>query len=120
MKNKIIKKVSILGILANLFLFVIKLIVGLYSKSQSMIADSFNSVGDIFASFMTFIGNKISNIKNDEDHNFGHEKAEYIFSMIISIVIFLISMKLLYDSIVSLFIRSKVIFSSNLIIVSLI
>ena len=120
MKNKIIKRVSILGIVANLFLFIIKLLVGLYGKSQSMIADSFNSIGDIFASFMTFIGNKISNIKNDENHNFGHEKAEYIFSMIISITIFIISLKLLYDSIVSLFNVNKTIFSFNLVIVSII
>lgn len=44
-----------------------------------MIADAANSAGDIFASLMTFIGNKIASVPQDADHNFGHGKAEYIF-----------------------------------------
>ena len=69
---------------------------------------------------MTFIGQKISSPKEDSDHNFGHEKAEYIFSMFISISIFVIAIKLLYESIISLFTSHIVIFSSNLIIVSIV
>ena len=45
------------------------------SKSESMIADSFNSISDVFASLMTFIGNKIAKGECDSNHNFGHEKA---------------------------------------------
>ncbi len=68
------KLAGILGILGNIFLLIIKGIVGFISNSQSMIADSFNSASDIFASIMTFIGNKIASKPNDEDHNFGHRK----------------------------------------------
>jgi len=75
------KKIGMLGIIGNLFLFIIKIIVGFIGHSQSMIADAFNSAGDIFASLMTWIGNKISSVPNDEDHNYGHGKAEYIFSL---------------------------------------
>ena len=50
-----------------------------------MIADAFNSAGDIFSSLMTFIGNKIANKPSDDDHNLGHGKAEYIYSLLISI-----------------------------------
>lgn len=73
------KKAGIYGILGNIFLLILKAIVGFASHSQAMIADSFNSAGDIFASLMTFIGNKIASVPNDEDHNLGHGKAEYIF-----------------------------------------
>ena len=117
---KITKKAGILGIFANLFLFIIKIIVGLFSNSQSMIADSFNSIGDVFASLMTFIGNKIASSESDEDHNFGHGKAEYIFSMFISISILIIGIKLLYDSIISLIFNNKIIFSYSLIVVCII
>ena len=120
MKFKIVRKVGILGILTNFFLFVIKFVVGLIFKSQSMMADSFNSISDVSASLMTFIGNKIASNERDEDHNFGHEKAEYIFSMFISISIFLISIKLLYDSFKSLIVGNKIIFSYKLVLVSLI
>ncbi len=39
-----------------------------------------NSAGDIFASLMSYIGGKISRAPSDDSHNFGHGKAEYIFS----------------------------------------
>ena len=100
--------------------FIIKIIVGIASKSNSMIADSFNSAGDIFASFMTWIGNHISSVPNDDDHQVGHGKAEYIFSMIISISMMLIALKLLYDSFFSLINHDVVVFSINLIIVCII
>lgn len=116
---EVTKKAGILGILANLFLFLLKIIVGLLSKSQAMIADGFNSIGDVFASFMTFIGNKIASVSDDEDHNFGHGKAEYIFSMFISISILVIGIKLLYDAIISLILNNKVYFSIYLVLVCL-
>src|SRR5699024_2460138 len=116
---EVTKKAGILGILANLFLFLLKIIVGLLSKSQAMIADIFNSIGDVFAYFMTFIGNKIASVSDDEDHNFGHGKAEYIFSMFISISILVIGIKLLYDAIISLILNNKVYFSIYLVLVCL-
>ena len=114
------KKVGILGILGNIFLLIIKGFIGFSTKSQAMIADSFNSAGDIFASLMTFIGNKISSAPQDEDHNFGHGKAEYIFSMFIGISMFVVSFKLLYDSIYTLIFGSELIFSWLLVITCLI
>ena len=85
-----------------------------------MIADSINSATDIFASLMTLIGSKISSVPNDEDHNFGHGKAEYIFSMLISISMMLLSAKIFYDSLLSIFNNNKIIFSKTLIIICVI
>ncbi len=114
------KKAGIIGIIGNAFLFVVKIIVAIFSKSQSMLADAINSAGDIFASLMTWIGNKISSVPNDEDHNFGHGKAEYLFSMFISISMMLIAIKMLYDSILSIVLSNKLNFSWILIIVCLV
>ena len=111
------KKVGILGIIGNIFLLLIKAFVGFGTKSQAMIADSFNSAGDIFASLMTFIGNKISSEPRDETHNFGHGKAEYIFSMFIGISMLVIAFKLLYDSIRTIIFGSNLKFSWFLVIV---
>lgn len=111
------KKAGIYGILGNIFLLITKAIVGFVSHSQAMIADSFNSAGDIFASLMTFIGNKIASVPNDEDHNLGHGKAEYIFSMFISISMILIASKLLYDSVMTLIFGSELQFSWFLVFV---
>jgi len=114
------KKAGLLGILGNLFLLIIKGTVGFLFNSQSMIADAANSAGDIFASLMTFIGNKIASEPQDKSHNFGHGKAEYIFSMFISISMIVIAFKLLYDSIYTLIYGSELIFSWFLVIVCLI
>lgn len=114
------KKASILGITGNVFLLMIKAIVGAISGSQAMIADAANSAGDIFASLMTFIGNKIASEPSDDTHNFGHGKAEYIFSLFISISMLLVASKLLYDSALSLIFRQEFVFSWFLVIVCLI
>ena len=114
------KKVSVLSVIGNIFLFVIKIFIGLFSKSQAMIADAFNSAGDVFASIMTWIGNKISSVPNDEGHNYGHGKAEYIFSMFISISMMIVALKMLYDAVLSLILKNELIFSWRLIIVCII
>ena len=85
-----------------------------------MIADSINSASDIFASLMTFIGNKISQEPKDDTHNFGHGKAEYLFSMFISISMIFVSLKLLSDSVCTLIFGSEMTFSWFLVIVCII
>lgn len=112
-----IKKAGMAGILGNIFLLIIKGFIGVITRSQSMIADAFNSASDILASLMTFIGNKISSEPKDDDHNFGHGKAEYIFSLFISITMILVSLKLLIDSIIRLVNKSYFEFSWILVIV---
>lgn len=97
-KHDDIKKASILGIIGNLFLLIIKAIIGFISGSQAMIADAGNSGADIFSSLMTFIGNKIASKPRDEDHDLGHGKAEYIYSMLISIAMITFAIILLKDS----------------------
>ena len=117
---KTTKKAGFFGIIGNMILLIIKGFIGLISGSQAMIADSINSASDIFASLMTFIGNKIASEPKDKDHNFGHGKAEYIFSLLISLAMILLSVKLLIDSISSLITHSKFNFSWGLIIVCVI
>ena len=114
------KIAGIFGIIGNLFLLIIKLAVGFISNSQAMIADAINSASDIFASFMTAIGNKIASIPKDNDHNFGHGKAEYIFSMLISLSMMGISIKMFYDSLMSIINNNKLEFSWWLIIVCIV
>lgn len=115
-----IKKASLLGILGNIFLLIIKGLVGFFTRSQSMIADALNSAGDIASSFMTLIGNKIASKPKDNDHNLGHGKAEYIYSMMISILMILVALILFKDSFLILINREKYDFSIWLIIICII
>ena len=119
-KSKQVKIASILGIIGNLFLSIIKGIIGFITNSRSMIADAFNSSGDIFTSLMTFIGNKIASKPRDDDHNLGHGKAEYIYSMLISVTMILMALIIFKDSIVSLINKCTYTYSAWLVIVCLI
>uniref|UniRef100_UPI0026737A7F cation diffusion facilitator family transporter n=1 Tax=Christensenella hongkongensis TaxID=270498 RepID=UPI0026737A7F len=77
------KKVALLGIGVNIILLLIKLWAGYVSSSQAMIADGFNSMGDVFASTVTLFGSLYAAKPKDADHAWGHGKAEYIASLII-------------------------------------
>ena len=99
---KATKVAGILGIIGNIFLAILKGVFALLSNSQSLLADAFNSAGDIFSSLMTFIGNRISSKEADNDHNLGHGKAEYIYSMLMSIIMFILSYTTIKSSIISL------------------
>ena len=92
---------SILGILGNLFLLIIKGIIGLITHSQAMIADSINSASDIVSSALTYVGNRIASKPRDDDHHLGHGKAEYIYSMLISILIIMVAVSVFKDSLLS-------------------
>ena len=117
---KAAKKASLFGIIGNVFLFIIKVVVGLISNSQAMLADAFNSASDILGSFMTYIGNKIASKEADDDHNLGHGKAEYIYSMLISITMFILGVKILIDSFNSIINPSDYRFTKWLIIVCIV
>ncbi len=111
------KTASILGIVGNIFLLIIKAAIGIITNSQAMIADSVNSAGDIFSSSMTYIGNKIASRPSDHSHNLGHGKAEYIFSMLISISMIMIAIKLFSRSLNSLLYQDDYKFSWFLVVV---
>lgn len=115
-----IKIASILGIIGNIFLMIIKGTIGFLTNSQAMLADAFNSLSDVFSSLMTFIGNKIASKPSDEDHNLGHGKAEYIYSMLISIAMLLLALQSLSSSFQSLIYKQEVLFSKWLIIICII
>lgn len=117
---KITRLVAILGIAANIFLLCIKLAAGFISRSQAMIADGFNSAGDVFASVMTLVGNSIASKPEDSDHPYGHGKAEYIFSMIISISLMFVSFTIFKSSLSSILDRSSFTVSWFLIVAAII
>lgn len=115
LKNREIKKVSMIGILFNFILLVLKLVTGFVFRSQAMIADGLNSAGDIFASAMSLIGNKIASKPRDADHPYGHGKAEYIFSQLIGISMLLAAVAMLYSAIESILVGAQLSFSYYLI-----
>ncbi|MCI8394421.1 MAG: cation transporter [Bacilli bacterium] len=117
MQTKSVSRVGFLGVLGNLFLMLIKFISGFFFHSQAMIADGMNSLMDIFASFMTLMGGYIASHPRDEDHQFGHGKAEFLFALFVSFSMFAGAFLILKDAITGFVNGHEVIFSVLLFIV---
>lgn len=114
--NKAAKKIGVIGIICNLFLLSMKFLVGVIFKSQGLIADALNSFGDVFSSIVTFVGGKISEKPADEDHEFGHGKAEYVASFLIGIFMVMVSIETLTSGIKAIVYNEAFTFSWFLIL----
>lgn len=112
--------VGLFGICGNLFLMFIKLFSGIVFSSHAMIADGLNSTMDIFASLMTLLGGKIAKQPRDGNHQFGHGKAEFIFSLFVSLSMIGGAIFIFSDSVLGLFRGHEVVFSSLLLVVCII
>ena len=87
MKNKLIR-VSIITLIVNIFLSVIKVIAGIIGKSTAMISDGIHSFSDIISTVIVIIGLKLSNKKADKLHQYGHERIENVATIILSFLLF--------------------------------
>ena len=89
---------GIVGIITNLMLFIIKLFVGLFSNSVSILADAFNNLSDAASSIITIVGFKMANKPADAEHPFGHGRIEYITAMIVSFMVMLVGLQFVKTS----------------------
>ena len=85
---KIARKVTLVSIVGNVILSIIKIIAGFIGNSSAMVADGIHSVSDIFTSVIAFLGVKFSAKDEDDDHQYGHEKIELVVSKILALILF--------------------------------
>mgnify|MGYP001041591944 CR=1 FL=1 len=90
---------SIVGIIANCFIGVAKLVVGLIFSSISVASDGLNNISDTASSAVSLISFKIADKPADKKHPFGHARAEYLAAMIISFIIIMLGIELVKSSI---------------------
>ena len=90
---------SIVGSVCNVFLFVVKFVVGIVLHSVSVTADAFNNLSDAGSSIISFVGVKMAEKPADRDHPFGHGRIEYIAALIVSFLVLEVGFTFLKDSI---------------------
>ncbi len=90
---------TIVGIICNVFLCLIKVISGMMINSVSIVSDGFNNLSDSLTCLITLVGYKVANKPADEEHPFGHGRMEYLVSFISCIIIFVVIFELLKESI---------------------
>ena len=91
--------VSVTGIFVNLLLGGVKLAIGLLSGAISIVADAFNNISDIGTSAIMLAGFKIAAKPADEEHPFGHGRAEYLAGLFIAAAMIVVGGNLLYSSV---------------------
>lgn len=90
---------SIVGIIINIVLSIVKLTIGFIISSIGVIADGFNNLTDTLSSIITLIGFKFAHLPPDEEHPYGHGRAEYISGVIVSFIIILVGFQFITSSI---------------------
>lgn len=92
-------KVSTVSIILNIILSLLKLVAGIFGKSMAMLSDAVHSLSDVFGSIIVIIGVKISKKKEDNDHQYGHDRMECLASLALGAILFLTGALLIYEGI---------------------
>ena len=99
MREKEIIKVSIIGIIANLFLAAFKAVIGALTNSIAITLDAVNNLSDVLSSIITIIGTRIASRKPDKKHPLGHGRVEYLSAGLIAIIVLYAGITSLVESV---------------------
>jgi cation diffusion facilitator family transporter len=98
---KLAERGARVSIIAYIVLSLLKLGIGYLAQSKALSADGLNNTTDIIASIAVLIGLRISRKPVDEDHPYGHFRAETIASLIASFIMIAVGIDVLYNAIYS-------------------
>ncbi len=91
-------RVSIIGIITNIFLAGFKFTVGFLANSVSIMADALNNASDVMSSVVTIIGTKLAARPADKQHPYGNGRVEYITAEVISAIVLYAGITTLIES----------------------
>lgn len=90
---------GVLGVICNLFLFAVKLAVGLISGSIAIVSDAFNNLTDLSSALIVIVGAKLSSQPPDQEHPHGHGRYEYVGALVIAVIIVTVGLRLMRSSV---------------------
>lgn len=90
---------SMIGLMTNFLIFVAKIVLGFILGLYSIVSDSINNLSDFGNNLLSIYGVKVSAKPADREHPYGHQRMEYIISLMISCVIIALGAIMLYQSI---------------------
>ncbi len=82
-------KTSLITILINLGLFIIKFILGIFGHSKALISDAIHSLSDVFTTIIVIFGFIMASKDADDNHPYGHERMESAFAVVLAFILFL-------------------------------
>ncbi len=109
-----------LSIGLNVTLFIAKYWVGITTGSVAILADAWHTLSDSLTSVIVLVGAKLSAKRPDEDHPFGHGRAELVASIIIGVLLAIVAFNFLVESISKLYHRESASFNTLAVIIFLV
>ena len=100
------------GIACNLLLCLGKFLAGSLTGSVSITADALNNLSDASGSIVTLIGFRVAGMPADEEHPYGHARAEYLSGLVVAALILIIGFELAKTSVEKIFHPAPVLFSA--------
>jgi len=91
---------GIVSVVVNTILFGLKFFAGTVTGSIALIADAWHTLSDSISSVVVVLSGKLSTMRADKEHPFGHGRLEYISSIFIAVILGIISYEFLKNSIV--------------------
>ncbi len=85
--NRIVRQLSLVGIAGNVVLSSFKMIAGILGSSGAMISDAIHSLSDVFATFIAYLGVKMSKKEADRGHPYGHDRFECVASLVLGVIL---------------------------------
>lgn len=85
---------AIVGVIGNIVLAIIKGVLGFLGNSRALIADAAHSASDVLGSIAVFVGLRAAKQPPDEDHPYGHGKAESIAAIIVAVLLFIVGIEI--------------------------
>ncbi|MCP3772170.1 cation diffusion facilitator family transporter [Paenibacillus sp. MZ04-78.2] len=92
-----------ISLISNIVLTLLKLTVGFLSGSQVLLADGVHNAGDVIATAAALSSMRISKRPADEDHPYGHGKAEVLGSAFVAVVLAIAALYIGYHAVAALF-----------------
>ena len=98
-KAKYINREGWISIVGNLLLFGFKYWAGVVTGSLALIADAWHTLSDSVSSVVVLIGGKVSRKPADEEHPFGHGRAEHITAVIFGVLLAIIAFEFIVNAV---------------------
>ncbi|HLR16801.1 MAG TPA: cation diffusion facilitator family transporter [Alcanivoracaceae bacterium] len=92
------RNTSIVGILVNAFLTVIKILFGIIGQSHSLVSDGIHSLADISTDVMVWVASRYTNMPADREHPYGHGRIETVFTVALALVLLVTAFGIVYDA----------------------
>jgi len=101
-ETKTVIRVTWIGLIANLFLAILKGICGFLGNSHAVMADAIHSLSDIISDVAILLGARYWNRPADLSHPHGHQKIETVVTVGIGVLLFFIAIAMVFDGLINI------------------